>query len=246
MADLEGRPGHENMGCDYALLEQAQKGTGYLRLYRWEPACLSFGRNEPARKRYLVEEIRSRGLDTVRRPTGGRAVWHEAELTYAVAAPCSTFGSLRETYLAIHKMLQAALVSIGVSATLAPRPSGRSPGLNSGACFAGPVGGEILCGGRKLVGSAQFREGNAFLQHGSILMDPGQDRISSLSRGPSLASTETGLNHILGTPVDIRIVTSVIFETAQREWSGRWGEVDPSTVVPARFNFEDPAWTWRK
>src|SRR5256886_4001676 len=93
--DAAGRSGAENMAIDAALLDRANgEGLSFLRLYRFDPPCLSLGRNEPA-ARYNHTEIARRGLDVVRRPTGGRAVWHEHEVTYAVAAPVAAFGSLR-------------------------------------------------------------------------------------------------------------------------------------------------------
>src|SRR5437870_13499326 len=138
--DPAGRSGAENMAIDAALLDRANGGgLSFLRLYRFAPPCLSLGRNEPA-ARYDHTEIARRGLDVVRRPTGGRAVWHEHEVTYAVAAPIATFGGLRAGYRAIHARLVAALRRLGVEATLAadrPRPPQRL-----GSCFAAPVGGE--------------------------------------------------------------------------------------------------------
>jgi lipoyl(octanoyl) transferase len=245
IVDLVGRPGHENMAIDDALLGRAQGGVGTLRLYRWNPPCLSFGRNEPARKRYDVEAIRALGIDTVRRPTGGRAVWHDAELTYAVAAPCTTFGPLRDTYLLIHGMLANALRRLNIPATLAPPPSGGVPHVGAGACFAAPVGGEIVVEGRKLVGSAQVRHGNAFLQHGSLLLDAGQDLVARLAIEPAAPPAATSLTQILGCPADIESVTSVIAETARTSWEGDWRQDDGSTLVPGSFNFGDAAWTWR-
>src|SRR3954452_19252879 len=116
------RPGWANMSIDQTLLERADHlAESWLRLYQWEPHCLSFGRNEPARTRYSVDAIRALGLDTVRRPTGGRAVLHSRELTYAVAAPIGQFGSLRDAYQKIHQMLAQALRLLGANVFLAPR-----------------------------------------------------------------------------------------------------------------------------
>src|SRR5215472_7301021 len=122
LLDAAGCTGPENMARDDALLhEAAASGSAFLRLYRWSPPCLSFGRNEPALARYDRAEIERRGWDVVRRPTGGRAVWHEDEVTYAVAAPIAAFGSLATSYRAIHEHLAAALRSLGVPAQLAPK-----------------------------------------------------------------------------------------------------------------------------
>src|SRR3989442_10766116 len=162
--DPVGRSGAENMALDQWLLEQAvQSGAAFLRLYRWDPPCLSLGRNEPAARRYDRAAIERLGLDVVRRPTGGRAVWHQHEVTYAVAAPVGALGSLRESYRRIHEWLAAGLRALGVEATPAPngptvplRPSGSPLGSDGpGACLARPPGGQIVVGGRKLVGAAQ-------------------------------------------------------------------------------------------
>src|SRR2546425_4755314 len=88
MLDRAGRSGAANMAIDASLLaEAARTGRAFLRLYRFDPPCLSLGRNEPAAARYDRTAIARLQLDVVRRPTGGGAVWHEHEVTYAVAAP---------------------------------------------------------------------------------------------------------------------------------------------------------------
>jgi len=208
--DAGGRSGAENMAIDAELLDRAAgTGTSFLRLYRFDPPCLSLGRNEPA-ARYDHTEIARRGLDAVRRPTGGRAVWHEHEVTYAVAAPLAAFGSLRNAYHTIHERIAAALRSLGADATLAPYQPPPSRVDQSTSCFATPVGGEVLVAGRKLVGSAQVRKGNAFLQHGSILLDGSQEIIAAVSRKPQVASTVTTLARILGRPVTFEEVADAI------------------------------------
>ena len=120
LLDLGGRPGWQNMALDQALLERASAGERWLRLYRWSPHCLSFGRHEPALRRYDRARIEARRLEVVRRPSGGRAVWHAEELTYAVAAPVDALGGLRQAYEEIHRMLLAALRLMGVRAEMAP------------------------------------------------------------------------------------------------------------------------------
>src|SRR5438874_10713974 len=81
------------MAVDEALLDESDRtGGAFLRLYRFSPPCLSLGRNEPARARYDRAAITRLGITVVRRPTGGRAVWHEHEVTYAVAAPLAALG----------------------------------------------------------------------------------------------------------------------------------------------------------
>src|SRR6266550_3222217 len=237
-----GRPGAENMALDQGLLEEADRtGRAFLRLYRFDPPCLSLGRNEPAAARYDPAALAERRLDVVRRPTGGRAVWHEHELTYAVAAPIATFGSLRETYCAIHERLAAALRTLGVDARLAPNgPTGRLSDSPT-SCFAAPVGGEGLIGDRKVVGSAQVRRGAAFLQHGSILLDGSQDVVARVSRLPAAGSRATTLSDALGRPVAFDEVATAIV--------GSWGEPvvqSDGPTVQLSDAFSDSAWTWRR
>jgi len=184
------------MAADEALLERVvRSGGAFLRLYRWDPPTLSIGRNQQG----VFENT-----PVVRRPTGGQAVWHEHEVTYAVAAHIARYGSLRKAYCDIHTSIATALRSLGVDAALAPavrpRPSGSPLGSDGPtSCFALPVGGEIVVGGKKLVGSAQVRKRDAFLQHGSILLDvaPAQ----SFNGGTTLAEV-LGRNVTFGEVVD--------------------------------------------
>lgn len=247
LVDPDGRPGHENMALDYALLRQAEEGVGVLRLYRWTPACLSFGRNEPALRRYDRHTIERLGIDVVRRPTGGRAVWHDREVTYAVIAPLDTFGSLHATYRAIHAMLADALTVLGLPVSLAPTTRQRAASLDTGACFASPVGGEVIVGKDKLVGSAQLREGRAFLQHGSLLLENGQDLIGRITRGrPAPEPRATSLQHALDRPIGFCEVAGIIENAAMAAWPGEWIANSLSTSTQAHCSFEDSAWTWRR
>lgn len=202
------------MAADVALLDDAVRlATASLRLYCWDPPTLSVGRNQTI----TVEDV-----PVVRRPTGGKAVWHEHEVTYAVAAPIALFGSLRSAYREIHTRIIVALRSLGVDAMLAnDRPAVR-PSDRPASCFAMSVGGEILVKGRKLAGSAQVRRGDAFLQHGSILLAGAQ---------PQSSSGETTLAAVLGRPVSFGEVADAIINT-WRDFrpSGRQA-VRPSAVA---------------
>jgi lipoate-protein ligase A len=243
------RPGWTNMSIDLALLDRAeQQGESWLRLYRWKPGCLSFGRHEPASTRYDTERIRELGLDTVRRPTGGRAVWHEHELTYAVACPSERFGSLRGAYLEIHTLLVETLRGWGIEASLAPRMP--TPALDAGACFSQSAGGEVLVRGRKVVGSAQRRRGRALLQHGSILLQDDQHRVSALLRVNLPAATVHEGAPPLGLLEPDDLAASVASSARQR-----WAGVHQTSVQLERVleqaaqhypRFRSDAWTWAR
>jgi lipoyl(octanoyl) transferase len=245
------RPGWANMAIDQTLLQRAEQfEESWLRLYQWQPHCLSFGRNEPARSRYNLETIRVLEMDTVRRPTGGRAVWHGGELTYAVAAPISRFHSLRTAYLSIHQMLADALTEMGAKVLLAPKLT--TPSLGAGACFSHAVGGEIMSSQGKIVGSAQYRHGDALLQHGSILLEDDQSRVHAVTIDPDTSpSPGISLGAILGRCVTAPEVAAIIGKTAPACWKGSWTSAsDTAVIVQAASlhfsHFRSEAWTWSR
>ena len=245
--DLSPRSGWMNMAIDRALLECAQAGERWVRLYGWDPPCLSFGRHEPAARRYDAGRIAALGLAAVRRPTGGRAVWHARELTYAVAAPIVGLGSLREAYELIHSVLRDALASLGVAAE--PAPTRGAAAVDAGACFAHPAGGELMVHGRKVAGSAQLRDGTAFLQHGSVLLEDDQSIVATVTRGGAPPDRSAPLARLLGRAVGREEVAAAVAGAA----AGRWGPPAERVGSPAHILeraelhgawFRSPAWTW--
>lgn len=251
LVDPVGRPGWHNMAVDQALLDLAAgEGRAVLRLYRWEPSCLSFGRHEPALRRYDRAAIERLGLDTVRRPTGGRAVWHADEVTCAVAAPIDTFGSLPLAYRRIHETIAGALTALGFPASLASPPA-RGRALDAGACFASPAGGEVMLDGKKVVGSAQLREGGAFLQHGSLLLSGSQQRVSEVTRGVPPPDGSIALATARGAPVSFQEAARAVAGSARR-WAPDWDEEAvewPALAAGARRHadrFRSEEWTWRR
>lgn len=179
---LETGPGNGrwNMACDEALLETVGRGQAppTLRFYAWDPPCVSLGRHQPDLEPSARAALAAAGIGWVRRPTGGRLVYHgrrNEELTYSVVAPVDKpplAGGLTAAYRRIHEGLAAGLARLGIPATLAPPVTEGDGGtLSPGcrlACFATSVPHEIVASGRKLVGSAQRRSRRALLQHGSV------------------------------------------------------------------------------
>jgi len=240
------------MALDAALLSAAaREGVCTLRLYAWNPPTLSFGRNEPALKRYDRAAIAARGLAVVRRPTGGRAVWHDREVTYAVAAPSGLFGSLRDTYHEIHAMLAGALTSLGAAVVLAAdRPAA---GVGAGACFASAAGGEVMAlRGGKVVGSAQVRGEGAFLQHGSVLLAAEQDVVAGVTVGAADPPSASGLADLVAPErATWEAVARAIHGSAAARWGApaRASAPDPELLRGAQdlaARYGDPAWTWRR
>jgi lipoate-protein ligase A len=158
------------MAVDEALLASAAEAEqASLRLYTWRGPWLSLGYAQ-----ILSSERRSRcsaaGVRVVRRPSGGRAVLHGRDLTYAVAAPASWFPpELEASYRLVSGAILAALARLGISAHRAQAGRARGPQFD---CFAEPAREEVVVEDRKLVGSAQRRTGEALLQHGSIRLSP--------------------------------------------------------------------------
>ena len=261
--DLEA-DGARNMATDQMLFESAKRGGApTLRFYRWTPACLSLGRNQPARGRY-DENGRVPGRDVVRRPTGGLAVYHDQELTYSVACRVGVIGSPRETYLAVHQAIAHGLAALGIPTEIAPLGS-RAPDPHDplGVCFAAPAYGEVLAAAGKLVGSAQRMEDRTLLQHGSILIDGSQDRAAARDatppwheRGARSRDEESAGRHpptlkaLLGrTPSDAEMI-----ESLSSAFEARIGirlapaplsadEVD--RLPEAEAHYRSAQWTWR-
>jgi lipoate-protein ligase A len=163
--------GVRNMAIDDAILELARKGAAppTLRFYDWAPATLSLGLAQPLAD-VDAERLAANGWGAVRRPTGGRAILHTDELTYAVIGPSDEprlAGGVLESYKRISAALMASLQALGLRVQQQPT-SMISDGDAGPVCFEVPSDYEITLGGKKLIGSAQARRKGGVLQHGSL------------------------------------------------------------------------------
>jgi len=265
------------------LRRAAATGEAVLRVYSWTAPTLSLGRHQPARGVFDLQASRALGVDLVRRPTGGRAVLHHREVTYSVTAPLTAATPdgprprTRGIYAAINGLLLDALQALGAPVALAPPERGTTlhPGLADLSlpspfdplpsrrprplavadfpCFDQATEGEIVAGSQKLAGSAQWREGRAVLQHGSILIDDDQKLISLVAADVPLTRVAT-LRELLHREVQIEEVASALEEAldATLARAGRPPstplELDPETADAARAlrrQYADDAWTWR-
>lgn len=226
-----------NMGVDEALLASAAGGAPALRFYAWRGPWLSLGyaqRLAPERR----AACEAAGVGIVRRSTGGGAVLHGADLTYAVAAPEALLpDGLRATYAAIAGGLVAGLRQLGIAAERTPQAPPRGPGRVFD-CFAEPAGDEICVRGRKLVGSAQRRAGGLVLQHGSLRLapDPPAARraagleashatsLAELGLVPEPGALEQVLQEALGRALEARFEPSRLDPAEQIAAAGRSGE----------------------
>jgi lipoate-protein ligase A len=238
------------MALDEALMERsAASGEWICRVYGWKDATISFGRNQSALRDYDRDRLEGR-LAAVRRPTGGRAILHHREVTYCVTAPTAQAGGLQESYVLINRLLVDALRSLGIDVTMAvSRVDPMQPGPIP--CFDHPSSGELVAGGRKLVGSAQWRSEHALLQHGSILVEDQQAVLTEYLKRPQPDPPPAAtLRDLLGVAPSLSDVASAIFSAVA---------VDDPTATPleldqplldAQFrlarHFADPRWTWRR
>lgn len=177
---VEVGDGAWNMARDEAALEAAAQGGGpvAVRLYRWSRPTISLGRNQPAQVVDAAACARA-GVEVVRRPTGGRALLHGDDLTYALVLPpghpAAAVG-VDESHRRIAEVLQGALAGCGVEVELGARgPGPRARPDRAGPCFEEHLGESLCVGTRKLCGSAQARRRGALLQHGSLPVSPDLD-----------------------------------------------------------------------
>lgn len=174
---------YENMATDEALFDAACKsGIPVLRLYGWTAATVSLGFAQRASQALNFAELDRRHIAWVRRPTGGRAVLHDMEVTYSVSVPQSdplyALG-LEASYEWICGPIITALHTVGVQAALAPH---NSTGFVSASCFTSPGTTDIIVSHRKIVGSAQLRTRDGFLQHGSIVLKNDLEKLFAVVR----------------------------------------------------------------
>lgn len=244
--------GAENMAVDEALLERARATSeAVLRAYAWAEPTLSLGRNQTARGVYDAERARSCGVAVVRRLTGGRALLHHREVTYSVTAPVRPGESLRESYARINRLLVDGLARLGVRATIAAPPDRAVP-PSASPCFERPAAGELVVDGRKLVGSAQWRDDGALLQHGSILLADDQPRVVALAARPVPAPVPAAtLADVLGRVPLVEEVALALFAAVRAHEDPRATEMTLDSTLwaamqRARERYTDAGWTWRR
>lgn len=244
--------GADNMALDEALMTRARRsGESVLRVYQWNSPTLSLGRNQPGAGLYDTEAARRAGVGFVRRLTGGRALLHHHEITYSVTAPAPANGSIRESYAWINRLLIDGLSRLGVEARVATaHRNAPVPGVTP--CFEVPSAGELVVAGRKLVGSAQWRDAGAMLQHGSMLIDDDQSLAVSLLKEPvPLPPRPATLREALGRVPDAAEVMDALATVLRCRGQGQCStmEVDEALATEAssaRTRYLSPEWTWRR
>ncbi len=220
-------PGVWQMGMDQAMMERAdEQGAAFFRTYQWRVPTLSLGWFQKLASAQV--ESRFREAPIVRRPTGGGAIWHDHDLTYALAMP-RAFAIARAPsllYKSVHGAILEVFAETGLKAALrgesdeSPRPRGSRPFL----CFADADPEDVVASGSKIVGSAQRRSRGAVLIHGSLLLAsslsvpelPGLGEISPLPQSPSFWSDRliARLPRVVGEPAFLLAIPDRLAERA--------------------------------
>ena len=218
-------PAAWNMAADEAMLIALSEGkiSPSLRFYGWDPPAVSIGYFQKLNMEIDVAACAENEIEVVRRLTGGRAVLHEAELTYSLVVREDAPGiptSVTESYLYFSRAIVAGLQQLGVTAQMQqPEPQHRlvRP-MSSAACFDAPSHYEITVDGRKLVGSAQIRRDGVLLQHGSVLLKLYPEHQAMVMKSAhsaagrnladALSERATGLFDILGRQIDYAVMVT--------------------------------------
>jgi lipoate-protein ligase A len=251
-----------NMAVDEAVLEHIEHGEAFptLRLYAWDPPCLSLGRAQPFTD-VDVTRLESHGWEVVRRMTGGRAILHTDELTYSVTGPIDEprlAGALLESYNRLAGALLAAVQDLGL---LVEMKEGKAAGngIPNPVCFEVPSTYEITVDGKKLIGSAQARRKEGVLQHGSLPLTGDLTRICRALVFPDEDAREAAMQRLLAraTTVESVLGREVAWETAAQAFVRAFeaqlglnleaGELSESELARAEElvneKYAHPSWT---
>lgn len=225
-----------NMALDEALLEWHSKGEigPVLRFYEWAPATLSIGYFQSVEKEIDMTQVKKHGLGFVRRPTGGRGVLHEHELTYSVIVS-ESYPNMPETVTEAYRVISGGLLegfrNLGLDAEFSvpdgPRERAGLKNPSSAVCFDAPSWYELVVEGKKVAGSAQTRQKGVILQHGAILLSLDEDKLISLFKfrseelrervRRSLPEKAVAIDRLMDRPVSIEECVKAFstgFETA--------------------------------
>jgi lipoate-protein ligase A len=261
-----------NMAVDEAILEAVGKSKVLptLRFYSWEPPCLSLGHAQPSSD-VSFQALKDRGWNLVRRPTGGRAILHTDELTYAVMGHPSDprlAGGILESYRILSRALLHALQALGIPAESNEGKVGVDTDANfqsaeSGnpICFEVPSNYEITVHGKKLIGSAQARRKEEILQHGSLPLQGDLGRIVEVlnfstegdkdAAGKRLKDRAVTVEQALGEDISFEKSANAIADSFRQVLSLELflSEITPNEYRRARLldheKYSNPGWTLR-
>jgi lipoate-protein ligase A len=229
--------GPHNMAADEALLETALNGVASFRCYTWSEPTLSLGYFQPAAA-HDQDRLLSQ-LPFVRRPTGGGAIVHHFELTYALALPAGSVWHGKQPWLErMHAIIEAALQSQGVLAQLQPHAVHAA---DQPLCFRELTPGDVILKTAKVVGSAQRRRKGALLQHGSILL-------SRSPFAPALPGIRELSGHNIATPALCELLAAeLVCRTDFVLEPAAWSPADQDRIGDlARAKYADDSWNRKR
>src|SRR5262245_32463064 len=228
--------GPHQMAADQVLLQSATNGQGSLRFYGWSEPTVSLGYFQAHARR---AEAGLQGVTFVRRPTGGDALVHHHEVTYALAVPAGV-GSQTGPWLDFHGVLAAALAEFGALAR-PHEPRDDEPRFTGLLCFQHFTRGDLMVRGFKVAGSAQRRQKGGLLQHGGLLLaaSPHTPRLPGLRE----------LTGVRPDPVDLigAIVRHFQEQSGAALEQGEWTEAERAGVVElVRSRYGADVWNRRR
>lgn len=212
------------MALDLALAGSVRNRTSepVLRFYDWAQPTISLGYNQDAEQLDL-EACRRAGVKVVRRPTGGRAVFHFNEFTYSVIALQDNpllGGPVLNTYCTIAQALVLGLKQLGIKSELQRSQSVGASVKDSPLCFAAAGRYEITASGKKMLGSAQRRIQGVILQQGSLLLAQDQN-LAPFYRQPAEANAATA-GELLGRKVGFEEAAGCMLQGFKLAWAAEF------------------------
>lgn len=252
------------MALDESILEHLGRGEALptLRLYAWDPACLSLGHAQSSAD-VDMKRLQERGWEVVRRATGGRAILHTDELTYSVIGNTDDpllAGGVLESYNRIAQALLLAVKRLGLAVEMKEGKANPSVAPNP-VCFEVPSTYEITVDGKKLIGSAQARKKEGVLQHGSLPLTGDLTRICQalvfVNEGAReeasmrLLTRATTVESALGYPVNWEMAAQIFIQAFEDQLGLCFEKGDLSesestrTEQLVREKYDHPSWTER-
>lgn len=237
------------MALDEALLDWHSEGSipPVIRFYEWNPATLSIGYFQQVARDINMETINEKNLGFVRRPTGGRAVLHDQELTYSVIVSENypeMPASVTEAYRVISEGLLLGFQKLGLEAYFSvPDTQEKLDDLKkpkSAVCFDAPSWYELVVEGKKVAGSAQTRQKGVILQHGAILLDLDEELLLSVFNFDSEISKEKMRQKLPEKAVAINQLTEIKFtiEQCMEAFSKGFEEALQIKLIPYKLTNE--------
>jgi lipoate-protein ligase A len=236
-----------NMAVDEAILTSTSQGINppTLRLYDWDPACLSLGYAQPISDVNLTQ-LEANGWDLVRRPTGGRAILHTDELTYSVCGLNSDpvlAGDIISSYQRLSAAILSALQQIGLGVQALPNEKDEAGSQPEPICFEIPSNYEITVNGKKLVGSAQSRRMGGVLQHGTLPLTGDLTRITQALNFPDEASRQMAGERLLmrATTIETSLGSTITWDQAADAFIAAFKDVLTLDLQPEELSDQELA-----